>query len=85
MMDFGLLDGVAFAEAFDTVYSALYSGDELVEYGKAVDEFDNRMRTDDDFKSAVKRFVEYRHDFVSSDRECAAFVLALGAWRRIAE
>lgn len=70
-----------FLNDFDLAYSMLYEGDVhfgLVDYGNVVAKFDELM-ADEDFKSEVRDFVEYRGDIISSDREAAAFVLALYA------
>lgn len=66
---------------FGLVYSMLYESDKaggLVDYGKAVDEYDERIKIEG-FKSEVRAFDDFRQDFITSDREAAAFVLALEA------
>lgn len=70
-----------FAYDFGLTYSLLYESDVaggLVDYGKAVDKFDELIRHDG-FKAEVAEFNGYREDFIMSDREAAAFVLALKA------
>ena len=70
-----------FLHDFGLVYSMLYESDvagELVDYGKAVDKFDELIQHEG-FKAEVRDFVEYRNDFIGSDREAAAYVLALMA------
>lgn len=40
-------------------------------------EFDNRSKNDPAFHALVDQWVQKMHDFISSDREAAAFVMAL--------
>ena len=58
------IDIVKFLEVFNREYDFLYDNDDNVAgYEEAVDSFDE--------------FVNFRGDFVSSDREAAAFMFAL--------
>lgn len=41
-----------------------------------IDNFDDNLKTDPDFKNLVSKFNEYRQDIISSDREAAAFMIA---------
>lgn len=38
--------------------------------------FDDAMKNDPDFKKTIQKAAAYRQDIFSSDRECAAIVLA---------
>lgn len=65
---------------FGEHYSRLYRShddDESHEYREAVKEFDNRSKNDPAFHALVDQWVQKMHDFISSDREAAAFVMAL--------
>ena len=64
-----------FANKFNDMYNFLYDNyDRVAGYDEAVDAFDGFAKTHGDF---VRDFVKYRGDFISSDREAAAFILAL--------
>lgn len=58
-------------------YKFLYDNDDYVAgYREAVEAFDNFVAEHAEF---VGEFVDYRRDFVSSDREAAAFMFAMEA------
>ena len=62
-----------FAEQFAKEYDFLYENhDNVAGYDGAVDYFDDILNGSE----LVKNFVEYRQDFISSDREAAAFAFA---------
>ena len=64
-----------FTEKFKKEYEFLYDNDDRVAgYGEAVSAFDGFLKEHNDF---VGEFVRYRGDFISSDREAAAFMFAL--------
>lgn len=64
-----------FAKQFNKEYEFLYDNDDYVAgYNEAVEAFDNFVEKHAEF---VGEFVDYRRDFVSSDREAAAFMFAL--------
>jgi len=66
---------------FGLIYTMLYESDVaggIIDYRAAVDKFDRLMKHEG-FKSEVIEFNDYRSDFIASDREAAAFVLALTA------
>lgn len=64
-----------FKEQFDKEYDFLYNNyDRVAGYNEAVDSFDEFASNNKEF---VGEFVLYRGDFVSSDREAAAFMFAL--------
>ena len=66
-----------FAEQFRKEYNFLYNNrDNVAGYREAVDEFDAMLKHDW-FKKFVGEFVDFRKDFISSDREAAAFMFAL--------
>lgn len=64
---------------FVETYGRLYDNPEL--YGKesatARSAFDEKVKSDPWYKSLVQDFVKARQDFISSDREAAAFEIAL--------
>ncbi len=66
-----------FAEQFKKEYAFLYEHDNVAGYEEAVDEFDRMIKTNESFQSFVGEFAKYRMDFISSDREAAAFMFAL--------
>lgn len=60
---------------FKKQYKFLYDNYDYVDgYKRAVEAFDNFADEHADF---VSEFVNYRRDFISSDREAAAFIFAL--------
>lgn len=64
-----------FHEQFQKEYKFLYDhNDRVAGYREAVDTFDGFVSSHPDF---VREFVLYRGDFISSDREAAAFMFAL--------
>ena len=66
---------VKFLEVFNKEYNFLYDNDDNVAgYEEAVNSFDEFVKTHGDF---VGKFVKFRGDLVSSDREAAAFMFAL--------
>ena len=64
-----------FLEKFNDEYKFLYDSNGTV-YGEkeAVKAFDDFVKQHGDF---VREFVAFRGDFISSDREAAAFMFAL--------
>ena len=68
-----------FAKKFRQEYSFLYENrDRVAGYDEAVDAFDEYLEKDiGGFKKFVGEFVDFRKDFISSDREAAAFMFAL--------
>lgn len=68
----------AFLEKFNEEYSFLYDNwDRVAGYREAVEEFDEFIKTNGAF---VGEFARYRQDFISSDREAAAFMFALSSF-----
>jgi hypothetical protein len=64
-----------FAKQFNKEYNFLYDHNDMVAgYNEAVEEGDKFIAEHGDF---VGEFVRYRGDFISSDREVAAFMFAL--------
>lgn len=66
--------------AFVKNYSRLYQTDDDHESGEfydAVDKFDEMSSNDSQFAATVQKFNKYMGDLISSDREAAAFVMAL--------
>ena len=66
--------------AFVKNYSRLYQTDadhESGEFCDAVDKFDELSANDPQFAATVQKFNKYMGDLISSDREAAAFVMAL--------
>lgn len=69
------IDIEQFAKQFNKEYKFLYDNDDYVAgYREAVEAFDNFVEKHAEF---VGEFVDYRRDFVSSDREAAAFMFAM--------
>ena len=66
-----------FAERFWKEYDFLYKNcDRVAGYDEAVRAFDEALKNEN-FQKFVGEFVKYGNDFVSSDREAAAFMFAL--------
>ena len=64
-----------FLDRFNEEYEFLYNAkDRVAGYREAVTAFDKFLKTNREF---VGEFVEYRKDFISSDREAAAFMFTL--------
>ena len=69
----------AFLEQFNKEYAFLYENrDRVAGYREAVDAFDEFIK-DERHAVFVGEFANYRGDFVSSDREAAAFMFAMEA------
>lgn len=64
-----------FKKQYDFCYEVETTGSEIAGANDALDYFDNCKSSD--FIQLVRDFVEYRGDFISSDREAIAFVFAL--------
>lgn len=72
-----MFDIVKFCKQFDKEYDFLYEHHNCVPgYEEAVDYFDHNHHL---YADIVKAYIEYRHDFISSDREAAAFSFSLEA------
>lgn len=68
-----------FKDRFDSNYSFLYdSHDAVAGYSDALDEYDRLFAASEGFRGFVGDFGRFRADPVSSDRECVAFMFALG-------
>lgn len=66
-----------FAEKFNKEYEFLYDNyDRVAGYDEAVEAFDEACKNEK-FAAFVGEFGNYRQDFISSDREAAAFMFAL--------
>ncbi len=61
---------------FDNAYTALDGYDWLI-HGFC-SKYSENMKSCEGFKELAKKFADYRHDYISSDRECAAFYMACG-------
>ena len=67
----------AFYEDFKKEYTFLYDNrDNIAGFSEAVDGFDNFIKTENG-KRLASDFYKYRQDFITSDREAAAFMFAL--------
>lgn len=67
-----------FYEQFKKEYSFLYENyDNVAGYSEAVTAFDDFLKK---HKQFVCEFVKFRGDFISSDREAAAFMFALSTF-----
>ena len=63
---------------FNAAYDRLYNNAFITkEETSAGDAFDNKVKSDPWYKALVQDFFKARQDFISSDREAAAFELAL--------
>lgn len=63
---------------FNATYDRLYNNAFITEEEtSACNAFDNKVKSDPWYKSLVQDFFKARQDFISSDREAAAFELAL--------
>lgn len=63
---------------FNAAYDRLYNNAFITkEETSACNAFDNKVKSDPWYKSLVQDFFKARQDFISSDREAAAFELAL--------
>ena len=65
-----------FLEQFNKEYNFLYENDFVAGKEQAVAEFD-RLIKNENFANFVGEFAKFRGDFISSDREAAAFMFAL--------
>lgn len=65
------------AKEYGRVYRFLYDNDETIDYKKVVESFDIMIEKNDNFKRFIGEFCDYIQDIVSSDRECAALILAM--------
>lgn len=64
-----------FADEFHAEYNFLYdNNDNVAGYDEAVNAFDDFAKSHGNF---IMEFVQYRRDFISSDREAAAFMFAM--------
>ena len=64
-----------FLKKFQKEYKFLYDNyDNVAGFRDAVNEFDYRIHHDLGFNKMVQEFVIYRNDFISSDREAAAYM-----------
>lgn len=64
-----------FLEKFNEEYKFLYeNNNQVAGYNEAVNAFDDFCKTHSDF---VSEFIKFRGDFISSDREAAAFMFSL--------
>jgi len=69
-----------FIRQFNKEYDFLYEHrDRVAGYDEAVSAFDSFVASGENAKQFVRDFVLFRGDFVSSDREAAAFMFALEA------
>lgn len=66
-----------FLDQFNKEYEFLYNHNNVAGYNEAVTAFDEFLPNHKEF---VSEFVKYRGDFVSSDREAAAFMFALSVF-----
>lgn len=65
-------------DQFNKNYDFLYNSKAYVAgYDEALDYFDNIVRKNTALSDILRKFVEFRSDILSSDRECVAFVFSL--------
>lgn len=70
-----------FMKYVSETYNAIYQleGTGIIDHSSVIkyaDKFDQSFNRDQEFKELVARCVDYRKDYFSSDRECAAFTIA---------
>lgn len=72
-----MVDIHEFNKKFGAEYDFLYEHrDNVAGYDEAVSAFDEMVADSESFKKFVGDFVTWRGDFISSDREAAAFMFA---------
>ena len=71
----------AFLKQFNKEYDFLYENDNVAGYEEAVNAFDEFIKTKTN-GNFVGEFAKYRCDFISSDREAAAFMFALETFNK---
>lgn len=72
-----------FLRKFRKEYKFLYDNyDNVTGFRDAVNEFDYRIRYDSRFNRMVQEFALYCNDFISSDREAAAYMFT---WAEMVE
>lgn len=65
-----------FEDRFSEIHAELYDNDDDTDdFDEAVETFDELLKKPN-FRDFVGEFVDHRGDFISSDRECAAFMYA---------
>lgn len=82
MSDLGGHTIAEFAHEFDRIYGVLYAADgngHSIDYESDIDAFDNQEYP----RGVLEAFNAYREDFVSSDRESAAFIRALRSFTTV--
>lgn len=68
----------SFGQQFTKEYEFLYENRDMVAgYREAVMAFDDACNASESFCRFVAEFSKYRGDYISSDREAAAFMFAL--------
>lgn len=72
------VDIYVFAERFQREYERLYENEHAADYREAVESFGSACNGES-FRRFVAQFAKFRGDLISSDREAAAFMFALGA------
>lgn len=63
-------------DQFNKEYDFLYEHDNVAGEREAVAWFDDKLKNDEAIKQLVAELGQERHDFISSDREAAAFAFA---------
>ena len=74
------IDMMEFIREFREIYHFLYENVEPDGYAEAVVAFDNALNNDE-FAKFVMEVTKYMCDFISSDREAAAFMYALDKFK----
>ena len=65
-----------FLSKYNENYNYLYNTEDT-QYNEYINIFDNEMKKNEDFKKMVIDFAKYRGDYLTSDRECIAFIMTL--------
>ena len=72
------INNAEFLKKFNQEYNFLYSAPGYVAgYDEAVQAFDDFLGSSESNKKLVADFARFRKDFISSDREAAAFMFTL--------
>lgn len=69
----GIKDMKKFSKAFGDAYDYFYDNDDFDKEADFMEKFDAAVKKDPTFKKAVEDFNAYRKDYITSDREAAAF------------
>lgn len=69
-----------FSDTYQQLYNSTPATDIIISYFAMY--HDNDMKKDPEYKEAATDFAKFRNDILTSDRECAAFYIAVSAYER---